>query len=253
MDKTTLGDRMKMYESAYETYIMPRAPVIIRCDGKSFHTFTRKFDKPFDEKFNRVMANTMFYVANKIDGCVFSYAQSDEITFVIRNDKTFETEPWFGNRLQKMCSVVSSMITAQFAHEGKYDSLAYFDTRVFAVPSLTEAGNALVWRQNDCVKNSISSACYYEIGKKIGKGTARKKMYKLNQKQQQELLFSEAGINWSSYPTKYKRGVGCYREKSNLMANRGWVWKFDEELPKFTAEGKFDWLINTLNVGFDNE
>lgn len=246
MDKTTLGNRIKGYEISYENIIIPRIPIIIRCDGKNFSTFTKKFDKPFDEKFSNAMANTMFHTASKIDGCVFGYTQSDEITFVLRNDKTLETEPWFGNRIQKMCSVVSSMITATFAQE--MGGWACFDARIFATPSLIEAGNAVIWRQNDCIKNSISTACYYEVGQKIGKGTARKKMFKLNQKQQQELLFQEVGINWAKYKSRFKNGIGCYRVPSDLMT-RGYIWKLDEDLPRFSKD--FDWLMGKFNAGYE--
>lgn len=45
-----LGDRMKSYyENRSKTFLARRTPVIIRLDGKAFHTFTRGFNKPFDE------------------------------------------------------------------------------------------------------------------------------------------------------------------------------------------------------------
>ena len=44
-----LGKRMKeFYESVPKTKLMRRTPVAIRIDGKAFHTFTRGFNKPFD-------------------------------------------------------------------------------------------------------------------------------------------------------------------------------------------------------------
>lgn len=48
--KDELGDRMKSYyENRSKTFLARRTPVIIRLDGKAFHTFTRGFNKPFDE------------------------------------------------------------------------------------------------------------------------------------------------------------------------------------------------------------
>lgn len=45
-----LGNRMKeYYENIPKTKLMRRCPVILRIDGKAFHTFTRGFQKPFDE------------------------------------------------------------------------------------------------------------------------------------------------------------------------------------------------------------
>lgn len=244
MDKTSLGDRMKEYEQAYNPSIVRRIPVVIRCDGKGFSKWTKKLDKPFDEELNNLMSQTMLAVAAKIEGCEFGYTQSDEITFVLFNDQSNESEPWFGNRLQKMASVVSSMVTAHFnSLTSKDTSLAYFDARVFGVPNLQEAINCLIWRQNDATKNSVQSACYYEVAKQIGKKTARKKMHGLNGKQQQELLFTETGINWNNYPTKYKRGTACYRELKILEGIQGEferrVWTLDENIPVFTQDRNF--------------
>ena len=45
-----LGTRMKtFYEEIPKTKLMRRCPVAFRIDGKAFHTFTRGFNKPFDE------------------------------------------------------------------------------------------------------------------------------------------------------------------------------------------------------------
>lgn len=244
-----LGDRMKQYEKACETYMLSRLPVIVRVDGKGFSKFTKKIkaEKPFDETFSNVMSEALKNTASKIEGCVFAYTQSDEMTFVIKNDQSNESTPWFGNRVQKICSVVASMVTAEFNREmirfTDFSNLAYFDARVFVLPSWQEAINCLVWRQNDAVKNSISCSCYYEVAKKIGKKTARKMMHGLNQKKQQELLFQETGINWNNYPVRFKRGTGCYRVTKEMARNGNTFmrssWELDEELPVFAREQDF--------------
>lgn len=78
--KDELGDRMKSYyENRSKTFLARRTPVIIRLDGKAFHTFTRGFNKPFDE----AMQETMKYLCENIQGCVLGYTQSDEITLVL--------------------------------------------------------------------------------------------------------------------------------------------------------------------------
>ena len=57
--RDSLGDRMKNnYENRAKTYLLRRTPVIIRLDGKAFHTFTRGFAKPFDARLMRVMQET---------------------------------------------------------------------------------------------------------------------------------------------------------------------------------------------------
>ena len=53
--KDSLGDRMKKYEGVSRNYLTRRVPVIIRLDGKAFHTFTKGFKKPFDEVLTAVI------------------------------------------------------------------------------------------------------------------------------------------------------------------------------------------------------
>lgn len=251
-----LGDRMKLYEKAYDVYMPSRLPVIVRVDGKGFSKFTKKIkaNKPFDEEFSFAMSRAMQLTAEKIEGCVFAYTQSDEMTFVIRNDQSNESTPWFGNRVQKIASVVASFVTAYFNNCMPQGSpVAFFDTRVFICPNWQEAINCLVWRQNDATKNSISCACFYEVGNKIGRKTAQKKMHGLNQKQQQELLFQETNINWNNYPTKFKRGIGCYKiEKEMAYEGNTFLrnsWHLDEDLPVFAQDQDFLWKVLNLDVG----
>ena len=82
-NKDSLGDRMKCYENVTRNYLTRRAPVIIRVDGKAFHSFTRGFKRPFDGIFVKSMQETMKYLCENIQGCVLGYTQSDEITLVI--------------------------------------------------------------------------------------------------------------------------------------------------------------------------
>lgn len=246
-----LGDRMKAYERSYETYMIGRLPVVIRVDGKGFSRWTKQTarKKPFDPELADAMAYACSQTASNIEGCVFGYTQSDEMTFVLRNDQSLESTPWFGNRVQKITSVVAAYVTAYFnemiinSWEATPTPLAVFDARVFAVPSVQEAINCLVWRQNDATKNSISAACYYEVATKVGKKTARKLMHGLGQKQQQELLFQERAINWNDYPIRYKRGIGTYRVvETKEMDGKSYTrssWKIDNDLPVFTKEPEF--------------
>ena len=41
MDTSDFAKRMKEYEDARKDYLTKRVPVMIRIDGKAFHTFTR--------------------------------------------------------------------------------------------------------------------------------------------------------------------------------------------------------------------
>lgn len=109
-----LGDRMKIYENVTRTYLTRRTPVIIRIDGKAFHTFTRGFVKPFDDILVETMQDTMKYLCENIEGCVLGYTQSDEITLVLCDYKKLTSQAWFDNNIQKMCSISASIATLEF-------------------------------------------------------------------------------------------------------------------------------------------
>ena len=107
-----LGTRMKeYYEAIPKVRLMRRTPVAIRIDGKAFHTFTRGFAKPFDERLGNAMVRTMQHLCQNIQGCVFGYTQSDEITLLLVDYQTFETDAWFDYEIQKICSIAASMAT----------------------------------------------------------------------------------------------------------------------------------------------
>ena len=115
MDHSALGTRMKeFYETVSKTKLVRRMPVMIRLDGKAFHTFTRGFHKPFDDILIKSMQETMKYLCENIQGCVFGYTQSDEITLVLIDYKKITSSAWFDYEVQKICSISASMATLAF-------------------------------------------------------------------------------------------------------------------------------------------
>jgi tRNA(His) guanylyltransferase len=139
----SIGDRMKDYENVTRTHLYRRTPVIIRLDGKAFHTFTRGMQKPYDEAMVEVMAKTAQFLLDEIQGAEIAYTQSDEISLFLRDYTRFESESWFDNNIQKMVSVAASMATGIFNKEwrtqlaefmARPSTLAFFDARVFNLP-----------------------------------------------------------------------------------------------------------------------
>lgn len=275
-----LGDRMKEnYENRSKTYLSRRIPVVIRLDGKAFHSFTKGMKKPFDNVLMKTMQDTMKYLCENIQGCVFGYTQSDEITLVLTDYKTITTDAWFGYNVQKMTSISASMATLAFNrffrenisndflinclytengiernedfdynyHEKmreKFDK-ALFDSRVFSIPK-EEVCNCLIWRQQDATRNSIES---------VGQANfSTKELHKKTCEQVQEMLFSQKGINWNDYPTDCKRGSCCYKVKikdivyqpklnQRIEVERN-KWIIDKEIPIFTQNREYieKWL-----------
>jgi len=110
-----LGIRMKEnYENVSKTRLVRRMPVAIRIDGKAFHTFTKGFQKPFDKFLIKAMQDTTLYLCKNIQGCVFGYTQSDEITLILVDYNNLETCAWFDYEVQKLCSISASMATMIF-------------------------------------------------------------------------------------------------------------------------------------------
>lgn len=144
MDTTDLAKRMKKYEAVSKGTLMARMPVILRLDGKAFHTYTRGFRRPFDSILMVAMQETMKYLCENIQGCVLGYTQSDEISLVLIDYKKFTSSAWFDNEIQKMVSIAASMATMEFnrvftmlavrdgdaVHREKA-GLAQFDCRAF--------------------------------------------------------------------------------------------------------------------------
>ena len=112
--RDNLGNRMKNYEHTSRTYLTRRLPVIIRLDGKAFHTFTKGLKKPFDEILIDAMWETAKYLCKSIQGCKIAYVQSDEISLLLTDYDTIESCAWFDNNIQKMVSISASMATLAF-------------------------------------------------------------------------------------------------------------------------------------------
>lgn len=265
MDKTTLGDRMKNnYENISRYYLTRRMPVIARLDGRAFHTFTRGFKKPFDDILVKTMQETMKYLCENIQGCVLGYTQSDEISLVLVDYAELTTDAWFGNNLQKMCSVSASMATMAFnkffynnmpADEEKsgtyYKALekgAMFDSRVFTIPK-EEVCNALIWRQQDATRNSILSVGQANFNQKELHGQSCNSI--------QDMLMTQKGINWNDYATTLKRGSCCIKEVTTVkrvdilgkevdIETRS-EWVIDNEIPIFLQDRNY--IERLINVG----
>ena len=78
-----LSDRMKLYENAFRFYLPRRMPVIIRLDGKAFHTLTRTCEKPFDSSFAGILDLTACELLDEIQNSRCAYVQSDEISILL--------------------------------------------------------------------------------------------------------------------------------------------------------------------------
>ena len=208
--------RMKEnYESRSKTFLTRRTPVILRIDGKAFHTYTRGLNKPFDEGLIEDMQEVTKYLCANIQGAKAGYTQSDEISILLTDYDKLTTDAWFNYNVQKMTSISASLTTAKFNQlrqsrliYGKEESqitwktevenfnLACFDSRAFNIPS-SEVANYFIARQKDAVKNSIAMLAQSLY--------SHKELHKKNGSDMQDMCF-EKGHNWNDLPFEQKRG-----------------------------------------------
>jgi tRNA(His) guanylyltransferase len=173
-----LGDRMKhYYEDRSRLYLARRIPVIMRLDGKTFHTLTRNCDKPYDGTLARIMVDTAKKLVSELQGAKCAYIQSDEITILITDYEKLTTEAWFDYNVQKMCSVAASIATVTF-NKFMYLKDAYFDCRVFNIPK-EDVTNNFVWRQKDWFRNSIHLFALAYFSHKELQGKKSKDMHEM--------------------------------------------------------------------------
>lgn len=210
-NKMTLGDRMKAYEKAFDTEIIDSPYVIIRLDGKAFHTYTKGLKKPFDAQLCDAMRLTLLSLCDcgDIQNLKFGYTQSDEISLFLRHDET-DGQPWVRNRIQKMASLSAALATYYFnLHRSNQGDTrrALFDARVFSVPRIQEVGNHMIWRHRDALRNSVSMAAqaYFSHKKLMGVNVA-----------QMKLMLENIGVVWEDYPGKYKGGTICKKIKTMI-------------------------------------
>lgn len=250
--KDELGNRMKTnYEQIPKLRLTRRTPVIIRIDGKAFHTFTKKFKKPFDHILMDTMQLTMKFLCENIQGCVLGYTQSDEISLLLTDYTTFETQPWFDYEVQKICSISASMATLAFnkffmanvdketdkfnkawnvsEEDKKYiDTInkswikgAMFDSRCFNIPK-EEVTNYFYWRQLDATRNSIQMVGQANFSQKQLHGKSCNAI--------QDMLHEEKGINWNDFSIPEKRGACCIKTESG--------WTIDNSIPIFKGDAR---------------
>jgi len=114
---SSLGNRMKQYEKVSQSNLMRKTPVLIRLDGKAFHTYTKGFDSPFSKVLHKIRTGTLEKLCENIQGGIIGYAQSDEISLVLKDWDTYQTDAWYGNNLQKLVSVSASRKEALYGQE----------------------------------------------------------------------------------------------------------------------------------------
>lgn len=252
MQELSLFNRMKNYESIVDYKLMPKQPVIIRLDGKAFHTYTKGLDKPFDMDLSKAFEFVCMELKEQISGVKFIYTQSDEISLLLTDWDKINTQNWLQYRIQKLTSLVASLATSLFnkyiesivdkyyklynSRDIDYDDEQYylekyklwkskkykanFDARAFNLP-LNEVCNYFIWRQQDAIRNSIQS-----LGQSLFSHNEL-----INKSCEDVILLSKEkfSIDWSTLSTRQQRGFCLYKD---IEVSE---WIIDNEIPLFTS------------------
>lgn len=250
MSKDDFGDRMKKYEMMEAgRKLMPRLPIIVRLDGKCFSKFTKGLNRPYDKRMSRLMIETTKALVAETNALI-GYTQSDEISLVIYSDSE-KSQVYYDGRIQKIIGDLAAFATGifnnlldQYIPEKKSNNpmkFPRFDCRVWNVPDKTEAANAILWREKDASKNSISMAArsFY----------SHKELHLKTSNEMQDMLMNK-GINWNDYPSFFKRGTFIQRQRKLMPYSKEEIDKLPQ---KHQARSNPDlvierWIINEIKM-----
>lgn len=284
MDRSDLAERMKGYEKRNRYYLQRRIPVILRLDMRAGHSFTKGFERPFDEVFIKAIQETAKYLCENVQNCKLSYQQSDEITLLLVDYEKINTDCFFEYRVDKLCSIAASMATMKFnqvfkelsyresenlevicrknpylenrdcltkisnVHTNSADKGAMFDCRCFNIPK-EEVTNSIYWRQLDATRNSIQM---------VGQASfSHKELQNKSCNDIQDMLMTQKGINWNDLPLYQKRGSCCIRNHMISLPYGDYLldetageneWIIDKDIPIFKGEGR-KYIDNLVFVG----
>jgi len=227
VDKVDLDNRMKRYEWACASQLTERMPVVIRVDGRAFHTLLAQAARPFSTEVQLAMDAAMLALCEEAQGAEMAYAQSDEISVLLNSYRTIKSQPWFANEAQKIASISASVATAAFNHHWLEEDgrSAHFDARVFVLPE-AEVANYFIWRQRDWERNSLHmlARSLYSTSELVGK-----------KKADMLAMCREKGVVWEDLHPALKRGRCAKRQSyEGPGGSLRYEWRVDDHVPVFS-------------------
>ena len=257
-----LGMRMKSYENKSKTYLNKKEPVILRIDGKAFHTFTKGFKRPFDDILIKSMQDTAKYLCENIQGCVLSYQQSDEITLVLVDYKNPNSSAWFDYKVQKCTSIAASMATMAFnkafnkwatmeigclehkningtnmSTEDFLDKVHQKRDLIKTYRNAIEKGAMFDARVFNLSKDEVTNCLYWRqldairnSIQMVGQANfSHKELQNKSCEDIKNMLIEQKNIDWSSLPLYQQRGSCCIKK---TYEHQGWESLHDEKMGK---------------------
>lgn len=220
----TLKERMLSLRDKTDIKLSKDKYIMIMLDGRAFSSLIKKrFKRPFDDDFIFMMNETAKYLCENISGCKFAYVQSDEISLIVSCFENQKSEPFFDYRINKILSLTAAMATAKFNRLWTQSILDFpcsdsdknlifnelplvtFDCKVWNVPNYNDVVAWFIFRQNDCIKNSVSQTAQSLFSHKELEG--------INTQERINKMLCEKGINWEDFDNSVKYGRFIYKVK----------------------------------------
>ena len=201
--------------------LLDKVPIIIHFNGRNFKKITKFVEKPFSYELNKCFEDALFKCCLEFEGCVFGYQFNDEFIFILRNNKSKETLAWYDNKIQKILSATTSILTNNFVKnitnmEIVMDGDAVFNGHIFNVASVSDCTNYIIFNQNKNLINALNLACEYELLKlNFNSNYVIDLIQKMSIDEKKEMLLDTCNIDFVNYPQEYRRGVACYRISEN--------------------------------------
>lgn len=202
-----LGDRIKRYEASYHRVATVRTPLMVRVDGREFHSFTRGMNRQFDENIIGAMVSAAADVANEMQGFKAGYVQSDEATFCLTDYDKLDSQGWFDYDVAKVTSIAAALMSVWFIKHLGTDKTPVFDGRAFSVPA-HDVVNAFLWRAQDWQRNSLNMYARSCFSQKALHG---KKAADIHE------MLRGIGRNWATdWPDVVKNGTFLIKSESGI-------------------------------------
>jgi tRNA(His) 5'-end guanylyltransferase len=266
----TLEERMLSYRAEFDLRIPRQSYALCMLDGRSFsHMVKKRYKRPFDDNFIKLMYDTAAYVCSQVQGAKFAFVLSDEISIFFTDKDAPESTLFYDGRIVKLLSIIPAIATSYFNKHVLDDKLAIenisasdlkqivesepmyqFDCKVWTVPSLYEVMNWFLYRQRDCMKNSKGQAAQAYL--------SHKQLLNLTSDEQIALLKEEKNIDWfTNFNDGEKYGRFIYKEKElhsreikgEMIEYERSVWKSHYGHNLNTDDGK-KWFVESMIAPF---
>lgn len=200
-----LEQLMRNIENSREGEIAADAYIIARLDGRGFSKLTKThFEKPFDEKFHRLMVETMRHLMEREPEIALAYNQSDEISVLILPGSTA-----FNRKARKLLSLLPAAAAAKFSL--LLGEPVSFDCRLNIQYDAEGVLRYFRWRSIDAERNAFNACAYWLLRKQGTAPQAAAELLRTLDTPAHRKLLQEHHTEASALPVWQTRGMLIHR------------------------------------------